>query len=214
MKFGILGTGMVGEAIATKLAALGHEVMMGARSAANEKAATWAAASGAKHGAFADAAAFGDVLFNCTKGEVSIEALEQAGADNLRGKVLVDLANPLDFSKGFPPTLFASNDDSLGERIQRAFPETRVVKSLNTVNCHLMVDAARVGGGDHTMFVCGEDAEAKGIVTGLLREQFGWKDVVDLGGIAQSRGTEAWLLLWTRLYGALKTPDFNLKIVR
>jgi predicted dinucleotide-binding enzyme len=214
MKFGVLGTGMVGDAIATKLAALGHQVKLGARSATNEKAAAWAAKTGGAHGTFADAAAFGDVVFNCTKGEATLEALRMAGGANLRGKVLVDVANPLDFSKGAPPTLFTGHEDSLGERIQRALPETRVVKSLNTVNAHVMVAPSRVGGGDHTVFVCGEDADAKVTVTDLLREQFGWQDVVDLGGIAQARGTEAWLLLWVRLYGALGTPDFNLKIVR
>jgi predicted dinucleotide-binding enzyme len=216
MKFGVLGTGMVGEAIATKLVALGHEVKLGSRSAKNEKAAAWVgkAGKGASQGTFADAAAFGEILFNCTRGDASIEALRQAGAANLRGKVLIDVANPLDFSKGMPPTLFVSNDDSLGERIQREFPEAKVVKTLNTVNAGVMVDPGRVNGGEHTLFVSGNDAGAKATVTGLLREQLGWRHVVDLGDITTARGTEAWLLLWIRLWGALGTADFNLNVVR
>src|SRR4051794_23036859 len=146
MRIGVFGTGMVGETIATKLVALGHEVKMGARSAQNEKAAAWVARAGAlaSQGSFADVARFGVVLFNCTKGEVSLEVLAAAGVDQLGGKVLVDVANPLDFSRGMPPTLSIGNDDSLGESIQRTFPSLKVVKTLNTVNCKVMVDPARV----------------------------------------------------------------------
>ncbi|MBL9022321.1 MAG: NAD(P)-binding domain-containing protein [Myxococcales bacterium] len=216
MKIGVLGTGMVGETIATKLVALGHDVKMGARDAGNDKAKAWAEKAGQKasNGTFADAAAFGEIVFNCTAGTGSLEALKSAGEDNLRGKVLIDVANPLDFSKGMPPTLFTDSNDSLGERIQRAFPETKVVKTLNTVNCHVMVDPARVAGGDHDMFVSGNDAGAKGKVTEILRGWFGWKNVVDLGDITTARGTESYLMLWIRLWGALKTADFNLKLVK
>ena len=216
MKIAVLGTGMVGNTIASKLVALGHEVRMGARDAGNDKARAWAggAGAGASHGTFADAAAFGELVFNCTAGAGSLAALEQAGAANLRGKVLVDLANPLDFSKGMPPSLFVSNTDSLGEQIQRAFPETRVVKTLNTINCEVMVDPARVAGAEHDVFVSGNDAGAKGQVTEILRGWFGWKHVTDLGDITTARGTEAYLLLWIRLWGATGTPDFNVRIVR
>jgi hypothetical protein len=206
---------MVGRAIAGKLAALGYEVAMGSRSADNEIASRWASDAGDKagHGTYADAAAGADVIFNCTRGDGSLEALEAAGTDNLAGKILVDVANPLDFSKGMPPTLFISGADSLGERIQAKFPTTKVVKALNTINAEIMVDAGRVP-GDHDVFVSGNDTEAKSVVTKLLQEGFGWKSVVDLGDITTARGTESYLPLWVRLWGALGTADFNIKIVK
>jgi hypothetical protein len=215
MKIAVMGTGMVGETIASKLVALGHEVKMGSRSANNEKAAAWVKKAGAKasQGTFADAAAFGEILFNCTLGTGSIPALEAAGKENLKGKILLDLSNPLDFSKGMPPTLFVSNDDSLGERIQRAFPELKVVKTLNTISAPVMVDPARVP-GEHAVFVSGNDAEAKNRVKQLLTEWFGWKQVIDMGDISTARGTESYLLLWLRLWGALGTPDFNIHVVK
>ena len=215
MRIAVLGTGMVGNVIASKLVALGHEVMMGSRSAGNEKAVGWVKEAGAKasEGSFADAAAFGELAFLCTSGAGSLPAVESAKSA-LADKILIDISNPLDFSKGFPPTLFVSNGDSLGEQVQRALPATRVVKTLNTVNCLVMVDAARVAGGEHDMFVCGNDAAAKGRVTEILRGFFGWKHVVDLGDITCARATEAYLHLWLRLYGALKTGDFNVHVVR
>lgn len=158
MKIGVLGTGAVGRAIATRLVQLGHEVTMGSRSAGSEALAAWIAAAGegAKGGSFADAAAGGELLFNCTAGVASLQALEAAGGENLAGKTLIDVAVPLDFSNGFPPTLAICNDDSLGEQIQAAHPETRVVKALNTVNSAVMVDPGRIR-GDHSIFVCGDD---------------------------------------------------------
>jgi 8-hydroxy-5-deazaflavin:NADPH oxidoreductase len=215
MKIGVFGTGMVGETIATKLAAAGHDVMIGARSATNEKAAAWVKKAGAhgSQGTFADAAKHGELVFNCTRGDAAVEVVRAAGAENLRGKILVDVSNPLDFSKGMPPTLFTAGNDSLGEQIQRELPETKVLKSLNTVNCEVMVDPARLG-GDSDMFVSGNDAEAKATFTRFLREQFGWKSVTDLGDITTARGTEQYLPLWVRLWGALGTADFNVKIVR
>lgn len=215
MKIGVLGTGMVGQQIASALVSKGHEVMMGSRAAGNEKAQAWVqgAGAGASAGTFADAAAFGELLFNCTAGVGSLAALEAAGKDNLGGKILMDLSNPLDFSGGFPPTLSVCNDDSLGESIQRAFPEVKVVKTLNTMANPIMVDPASLP-GDHDVFVSGDDAEAKAEVTRFLKEQFGWRSVVDLGDISTSRGTEAWLLLWTRLYAALGNADFNLHLQR
>jgi predicted dinucleotide-binding enzyme len=214
MKFGVLGSGMVGSTIATKLASLGHEVKMGSRDAANPKAKAWvtSAGRGASQGTFADAAAFGEIVFNCTNGMGSIDALKSAGAAALRGKILVDVANPLDFSKGMPPTLFVSNNDSLGETIQRTFPEAKVVKALNTVNANVMVDPGRVK-GDHDLFVCGNDAAAKARVIRLLKDEFGWKSVNDIGDITAARGTESYLHLWLRLYGALQTGDFNVHVV-
>ena len=215
MRIGVLGTGTVGNTLATKLASLGHEVRMGARRASNDKATAWAEGAGANasHGTFADAAAFGEIVFNCTAGTGSLTALESAGAGNLGGKILIDVANPLDFSKGMPPTLFLSNDTSLGETIQRKFPEARVVKALNTVNASVMVDPGRVR-GESDVFVCGNDAAAKTEVTTILKEWFGWKSVVDLGDITAARGMEAYLLLWLRLWTVVGSPDFNVRVVR
>mgnify|MGYP006273050667 CR=1 FL=1 len=213
MQIGVLGTGMVGVAIANKLIQLGHDVTMGAREASNEKAAAWKAKAGARArtGTFRDAASVGSVVFNCTRGESSV-ALLGALKDVLKGKVVVDVANPLDFSKGMPPTLTVSNTDSLGEQVQRALPDTKVVKALNTLTAALMVDP-RALPEETAVFVCGNDAGAKATVSALL-QSFGWKEreIVDLGGIAASRGTEAWLLLWVQLMGALKTPMFNLRL--
>lgn len=215
MQIAVLGTGMVGNAIATKLVQVGHDVMMGSRTANNEKAVAWVAAAGAraKAGTFADAAAFGEMVFVCTAGTGTLEALQSAGAKHLDGKIVVDVSNPLDFSKGMPPRLFVSGDDSLGEQVQRAFPNAKVVKTLNTVNCNVMVDAARVP-GDHDLFVAGNDAGAKAAVTELVRRDFGWKHVVDIGGIDGARNTEAHVLFWVRLWGVLGGPDFNVHIAR
>jgi predicted dinucleotide-binding enzyme len=215
MKIAVFGTGVVGNAIATKLVKLGHDVKMGSRTADNAKAAEWVKANGAKasQGTYADAAAFGELAFNCTLGVGSLAALEAAGKKNLAGKILVDVSNPLDFSKGMPPTLALCNTDSIAEQIQRAFPETKVVKSLNTVNCNLMVDASLVK-GDHDMFVSGNDAGAKSQVTEILKGWFGWKHVIDLGDITAARGQEMFLILWVRLYGALQSPMFNVHVVR
>jgi predicted dinucleotide-binding enzyme len=215
MKIGVLGTGSVGRTIGTKLVELGHEVMMGSRSATNEHAAEWVASagSGASQGAFADATAFGELVFNCTSGMVSLEVLSAAGEENISGKVLVDVSNPLDFSKGRPPTLSVCNDDSIGEQIQRAFPEVRVVKALNTVNAAIMVDPASIP-GEHDIFMCGNDDGAKAQVSELL-QSFGWptERIVDLGDITAARGQEMYLPLWLRLMGAVG-PQFNIKVVR
>jgi hypothetical protein len=216
MRIAVLGTGMVGESIGSRLIETGHLVMMGSRTADNENAKAFLAKhdKDAQIGTFADAAAFGEIIFNCTKGGASIEALNLAGADNLRGKILVDLANPLDFSKGMPPSLSVVNTNSLGEEIQKAFPEAKVVKALNTIWCGLMVNPAMINGGDHTIFVCGNDKEAKDKVREILIS-FGWmpKNILDLGDITKARGTEMYLPLWLSLYGATQTVAFNMKIV-
>lgn len=214
MKIAVLGTGMVGQTLATKLVSLGHDVALGSRERDHEGAKKWLAgvAGRAATGTFEDAATGAAVIFNCVMGQFAIEALQRAGAHNLRDKVVVDVSNPLDFSRGMPPTLFVCNDDSMGERIQRAFPEARVVKALNTVNAAVMVDPGRVPGESTAMF-CGDDHEAKVLVGGLL-QSFGWKDLLDLGDITGSRQLEMYVLLWVRLWGTLKTPDFNIKVVR
>ena len=215
MRIGVLGTGMVGGAIGTKLVQLGHEVRMGSRSAGGAKARAWVdeAGAGASEGTFADAATHGELVFNCTAGAHSLDALEAAGGDNLAGKVLVDVAIPLDFSRGRPPGLTVCNTDSLGEQIQRTYPEARVVKALNTINASIMVDPGRLPGG-HDLFVCGDDEEAKRTVVDLV-ETFGWERdrIRDLGGIVNARGTEMYVVFWVELMGALGTAAFNVKLL-
>jgi len=214
VRVGVLGTGDVGGRLGSKLVSLGHEVKMGSRTAQNAKAAEWTKGNGsrASAGTFADAAKFGEVVFNCTAGSASLEALKLAGAKNLTGKVLVDVANPLDFSKGMPPTLTVCNTDSLGEQIQRAFPEAKVVKALNTIGNEVMVNPGLVP-GEHDTFVCGNDPQAKAKVVEMLRA-FGWKSPIDLGDITAARGLEMVLPVWVRLMVTLKTRNFNFKIAR
>jgi predicted dinucleotide-binding enzyme len=215
MKIGVLGTGMVGETLATKLSELGHEVKMGSREAGNEKAVAWAAGAGegASQGSFAEAAAHGELNFNCTAGTASLQALDAAGAENLEGKALVDVANPLDFSAGMPPKLSVCNDDSLGEQIQGRFGDARVVKALNTVNAAVMVAPQDVP-GDHVLPICGDDG-AKPAVIALLGD-FGWpaERIVDLGDISAARGMEMYLPLWLRFMGTLGGPNFNIALAR
>lgn len=218
MKIGVLGTGMVGDAIGSRLVELGHEVKMGSRTADNEKAKAFVAkhAGKASAGTFAEAAAFGEIIINCTAGVASVEALQMAGEANINGKIIVDIANPLDFSKGAPPSLIPSlsNTNSLGEEIQNTFPSVKVVKTLNTMWCGLMVNPAMINSGDHTNFMCGNDAEAKQKVKALLNE-FGWKNknLLDLGDISSARGTEAILPIWLRIWGATQNGAFNMKVV-
>jgi predicted dinucleotide-binding enzyme len=216
MNIAMLGTGMVGESIGTKLVQLNHNVKMGSRIAINEKAAAWVKKNGsrASQGTFADAAAFGEMVFNCTHGAASLEALKLAGANNLKNKILVDIANALDFSKGMPPSLTVCNTDSLGEQIQRAFPETKVVKTLNTMNCNLMVNPKLVANGDHDIFISGNDTGAKSKVTEILRDWFRWQSVIDLGDISTARATEMLLPIWIVLMGKYQSPQFNFKIIR
>ncbi|HEV2017906.1 MAG TPA: NAD(P)-binding domain-containing protein [Gemmatimonadaceae bacterium] len=215
MRIGILGTGVVGKTLGTKLAKLGNEVKMGSRKAGGDKAKAWVKETGGKssEGTFAEAAAHGEMVFNCTSGMASLEALNAAGAKNLEGKTLVDVANPLDFSKGMPPTFSVPNTDSLAEQIQRAFPTAHVVKSLNTVTAPVMVEPSIIP-GVHDMFVSGNDAKAKAQVINLLKTGFGWKEVIDLGDIGGARAQEMLLALWVRLYMRLQTPNVNVHVAR
>ncbi len=222
--YGVLGTGAVGQALAARLAALGHEVRMGTRDVEAARARTepgqmggealaeWLAAHPTVElGTFADVIAGSSLLVNATAGNVSVEVLGLARDNMLDGKILIDIGNPLDFSTG-ELRLTIAITDSLGETIQRAFPTLRVVKTLNTVTAAVMVDPALVADGEHTMFVAGEDAAAKSEVTDLLTS-FGWRDVRDLGGIAAARGMEAYLVLWLGEMNELGTPMFNVKVV-
>jgi 8-hydroxy-5-deazaflavin:NADPH oxidoreductase len=213
MDIGIIGSGVVGQTLGAALAARGHAVVIGTRD--EGKLREWAAKTGgrARVGSFADAAAHGEIVMNATSGHGSLEALRMGGAGNLAGKIVIDISNPLDFSRGFPPSLFVSNTESLGEQIQAAFSGAKVVKTLNTVSSVVMADPGKVGGGDHHLFVCGNDPAAKSKVTELLKSWFGWKNIVDLGDITMARGTEMYLALWVRLYKKMNTPAFNIRIV-
>jgi predicted dinucleotide-binding enzyme len=226
MKIGVLGTGPVGQTIAAKLSELAHSVIVGTRDPAATLARTdndmfgnppfkvWREKHpGIEFGTFAQAATHGELVVNATQGGASLEVLKSAGEKTLAGKVLIDIANPLDFSKGMPPSLTVCNTDSLGEQIQRAFPQTKVVKTLNTMNAYLMVGPKQLADGAHTVFVSGNDAAAKQTVTKLL-ESFGWRDIFDLGDITTARGTEMILPIWVRVWGATKNPMFSFKLVR
>jgi predicted dinucleotide-binding enzyme len=224
MRIGILGTGVVGTTLAAKLAAGGNDVVIGTRDPAGTMSRSEPGRFGnppfrvwleghpeVRLAGFAEAAAHGEVAINATNGAASLDALELAGAGNLAGKILIDAANPLDFSGG-RLSLFVVDSDSLGERIQRAFPDVRVVKALNTMNAQVMVDPDRVAGGDHHVFVSGNDPDARARVADLLRTWFGWRNVLDLGDLTSARGAEMILPLWLQVMGALGTPDFNFKI--
>ncbi len=213
MRIGILGTGMVGQTLGTRLVLRGHEVCLGGREV-GDAARAWVEKTGASGsaGTFVEAASFGEVVFLCVKGEV-VESVVASVAEHVEQKVLVDVTNPLDFSRGFPPALTISGFDSLGERVQKLAPAAYVVKTLNTVAAPVMVEPSLLP-GDHDLFLCGNDAGAKERVTTLLREDFGWKHVVDVGGIDAARGTEALLPLWTRLYARFGSPLFNFHIQR
>jgi predicted dinucleotide-binding enzyme len=213
MKIAVLGTGEVGRRLATKLASLGHEITLGSRTADNAEATQWAEANGGAHGTFADAAGAAELVVNATGGLVSLAALTAAGADNLRGKVLVDVSNALDFSEGFPPKVVTFDGGSLAEELQKAFPEARVVKTLNTMSNPVMVEPSRVP-GHHNVFLSGDDEDAKAEVAALLRS-FGWDSgqIVDLGDLSSARATELLMPLWLRLYGVLGPVDFNISVV-
>lgn len=223
---GILGTGMVGRAHATRLSDHGYHVLLGTPDPVATRAESRPDQMGnepfplwhTKHEQvelvqLKEAAAGGELVINALKGEVA-EQLLTALAPELGSKILIDIANPLDFSQGMPPFLSLVNTTSLGERIQAALPKVSVVKTLNTTNAFLQVDPTQLHDGEHTAFMSGNDAEAKRTVRTLLTEMYGWKDIIDLGDITTARGTEMFLPLWLRTYRALDTPMFNIKVVR
>jgi 8-hydroxy-5-deazaflavin:NADPH oxidoreductase len=225
MKIGILGTGIVGRSHAARLVQLGYEVYMGTRDVEKALSKSDGDAMGnpplkswlmqnpkVKLVTFSEAAKQGEMVINATKGEHSLDALRMAGEQNLNGKVLIDISNPLDFSKGMPPTLLISNNDSLGEQIQRTLPKVKVVKTLNTVNAILQAEPSKLAQGDHHIFMGGNDKDAKGEVVKLMN-QYGWKNIIDLGDIKSSRGAEMMLIIWVNLLGTLQTPMFNFRVV-
>jgi predicted dinucleotide-binding enzyme len=230
MKIAIIGTGIVGKTIASKLVELNHDVMMGTRNVSDKLASTatdnygnppfgeWIKTnSKVKLGSFAEAAAFGELVVNATNGSNSITALILAGTKNLAGKVLIDIANPLDFSNGMPPSLLPglNNTNSLAEEIQKTFPDAMVIKTLNTMWCGLMVNPNLVGNGDHINFISGNNSEAKNKVIKLLN-QFGWldKNIFDIGDITGARATESLLPIWLKVMGVTKNGAFNFRLVR
>lgn len=227
MNIGVLGTGVVGQTLAAKLSDLGYQVAIGTRDPAKTLAKKEPNQYGGppfsewqknhqkvKLGTFAEAAKFGETLFVCTNGTGTMDALKHAKSENFKGKTVIDITNPLDFSKGMPPTLLPqwSNTNSLAEEIQKAFPEANVVKSLNIVNCEVMVNPKKTG-GDPTMFVAGNDEKAKEQVKTILK-QFGWSDIIDVGDITAARGMEMLVILWVRIWTATRNGYFGWKIVR
>jgi predicted dinucleotide-binding enzyme len=213
MRIAVIGTGAVGRTLAQAFAEHGHDVVVGTRDPAETAAREEWAGLGVPLQPLETVAAGADLVVNATNGEGSLAALGRIGSDHLAGKVVVDVSNPLDFSQGFPPTLSVKDTDSLAEQLQRAFPDARVVKALNTVTAAVMVDPSLVGDGDTSIFVAGDDEAARTLVRGLL-EELGWRDVVELDGLQNARGLEMWLPLWVRLMGTLGTPNFNIKLVR
>ena len=226
MKVAVFGTGSVGQTLATRLAGLNHSVTMGTRNVENALAKV---GSTDNYGTpsvsdflekvpsislknYADAAKDASLIVLCTLGAGAKDALAAAG--NIDGKIVLDISNPLDFSKGFPPTLFLSNDTSLGEMLQAEFSNTHIVKSLNTMFNGIMVNP-RMLSEDSTVFVSGNNTEAKATVKSILAE-FGWKnsEILDLGDITTARGTEMHLPLWLRIFGATQNGAFNIKIAR
>lgn len=227
MKIAILGTGMVGRAHAAKLTELGHDVVLGTQDVektltntekdamGNPPFSEWHKEyGGIKLLTFSNAANHGEIVFDALRGEVAVSVLQTLESE-LSGKVLVDIANPLDFSKGMPPFLSVCNTDSLGEQVQNALPKTKVVKAFNTLNAYLQVDPKQLSGGEHDLFLCGNDAGAKAKVIEIAKS-YGWneKNIIDIGDITTARGTEMLLPIWLRLWGALKTPMFNFKIIK
>lgn len=221
MNIAILGSGIVGQTVGQQLAQLGHHVTMGTRDpqqlddkkGMGGSLREWQRRTGADVATFADAAQKAALIVNATGGSASLSALKLAGAENLHGKVLLDIANPLDFSQGMPPSLFVKDTDSLAEQIQRAYPQVKVVKALNTMTAALMVNPKALAGGDHTVFLAGNDPAARAQVAELLRS-FGWTDILDLGDLSAARGTEMLLPLWLRLWQTLGTPMLQFKVVR
>jgi predicted dinucleotide-binding enzyme len=212
VKIAVLGTGSAGRTVAAGLARLGHEVVIGTRDpVATRERADWDSDLPLEE--YAVVADGADIVVNATNGQASLVVFDAIGGQQLSGKVVLDLANALDFSGGFPPRMAVDDTDSLAEQIQRAFPQARVVKALNTVTAGVMVDPGKVGDGETTVFAASDDAEARAVVVALL-EQLGWRDVVEFEELAAARGLEMWLPLWVRLMARLGTADFNLKVVR
>ena len=213
MRIAVIGTGMVGRTLGDGLAKVGHDVVVGTRDPARTRARDEWGATSLSLASYGQIGVGADLFINATSGDASLEALQAVGDEALAGKVLIDVSNALDRSSGFPPTLFVCNTDSLAEQLQRAFPRTNVVKAFNTMTAAVMVNPGAVGGGDTTVFVAGNDADARATVAAVATD-LGWTDVIDLGDLTAARGLEMWVSLWLRLLMALGGPMFNIKVVR
>jgi 8-hydroxy-5-deazaflavin:NADPH oxidoreductase len=213
MRIAVIGTGVVGRTLAQAFQRAGHDVAVGTRDPDETSGRDEWRGLDVSLQPLATVAGDADVVVNATNGGASLAALGEVGTDHLAGKVIMDVSNPLDFSQGFPPTLSVKDTDSLAEQIQRAFPDARVVKALNTLNASVMVDPGSLGDGDTTVFAASDDAEARQVVVDLMRE-LGWVDIIEFDELSNARGLEMWLPLWVRLMGPLGTPTFNLKLVR
>lgn len=213
MRIAVIGTGMVGRTLGEGLAKVGHDVVVGTRDPARTRARDEWGVTSLSLASYGQIGVGADLFINATSGDASLEALQAVGDEALAGKVLIDVSNALDRSSGFPPTLFVCNTDSLAEQLQRAFPRTKVVKAFNTMTAAVMVNPGAVGGGDTTVFVAGNDADARATVAAVATD-LGWIDVMDLGDLTAARGLEMWVSLWLRLLMALGRPMFNIKVVR
>ena len=230
MKISILGTGNVAQTLSEKFITLGYDVMLGTRNVANSMSrqstdnygslpfAEWFSKNPkVQLGTFAESAAFGDIIVNALNGGATISAINSCQLSDFDHKIVIDIANPLDFSKGFPPLLIEglNNSNSLGEEIQKTLPLAKVVKTLNTMWSGIMVNPKMIHEGNHINYICGNDAEAKAKVISILNE-FGWQNdnILDLGDISNARGTESILLIWTRIYSVTQTGAFNMSIVK
>ena len=215
-KIGILGTGDVGRRIASRLVKLGYEVKIGSRTATNEKAMEWVSQNGenASAGTFTDAVAFGDIIFNCTKGEIALTVIEMAGIENFTGKTVADITNPLELNNGMPITLLPQyiNTTSVAEEVQKLLPKANVVKTLNIVNSELMANGENAPAGT-TMMLCGNNEQAKDEIKTLLT-QFGWKDILDLGDLTGARAMEMYSAMWLSVFGATQNVNFTITINR
>lgn len=226
MQIGILGTGIVGQSLGLKLVKLGHSVILGTRDPSKidepkgrgsdaRSLRQWLVESGSKAtvASFREAVANSEIIINALRGASSLEVLQAVGEEYLGSKILIDVSNPIDLSRGFPLTLFVKDTDSLGEMLQRTFPNVRLVKTLNTMSAAVMVNPDLVGNGNHTVFLSGNDEEAKACVTSLLRE-LGWRDILDIGDISTARGTEMMLLIGHAAMRALSPSEIAFKVVR
>jgi len=209
MKIAILGTGAVGPALAKALSAAGHQVTIGTRDPEETRQREQWAGIDLPLAAYRELDA--EVLINATNGRGSLPALQAVG-EALDGKVVIDTSNPLDFSQGFPPSLFVSNTDSLAEQLQREVPQARLVKMFNTMANQVMINPRGLD-ADSTIFVAGNDAAARQTAASVAAD-LGWTDIFDLGDLTAARGLEMFIPLWVRIFGQLGRPEFNIKVVR
>jgi 8-hydroxy-5-deazaflavin:NADPH oxidoreductase len=212
-RVGVLGSGVVGQQLAIGFSGCGHDVMIGTRDPDKPELREWLSGDGAgiRPGSFQEVGAHGELLVLAVLGDAAEQAIAAAGRENFSGKVVIDAMNPLDFSGGFPPKLSITGEDSLGERVQRALPEARVVKAFNTIGNQYFVNP-QFSDGQPTMLIAGDDDQAKGTVTDLLAD-FGWSDVVDLGGIEGSRELEAICIAWVKLIGVRGSADHGFQLL-